>query len=666
MTEHSSTRVEGAQGPMHTGSGNIYVTMGAGAQDTDRPSFRRIADDQLAWLRRVLVAPDNMGEARAKLADTGTVILDGTPGSGRTSTARVLLREYHQDTGVLHELLPGEEGELPLTDPDLVGAGDRLLLDLSATDPGRWAAAQADLPALRKAVHEQQAHLVVVMVNGGVLDPDLQHYRVVIGRPRGDRVFRRHLRTNGLAAEEYLQAVPAVDEFLKQRSMREIADFADLVRRAREAARSDDTFAEWCASALRARADRRKDVASLVAQLRDSPQRALLITVAMLHGAHADVIHDTSQLLLSTAGSPPDELPLLQHKDLAERLAEISADAGPTGHVRFTELDYDSAVRTHFWDHMPALRHHLGTWTARSVEMNGPHVTRTLRDRLVGQLAGQYLRTGRVEGLATLAEKWSSADTSQVRREATVQALTCGLEDPAYGKFFRGRIYQWCVQKQLKSDFARVLIQVCADVVAASHPDQAMLRLYYLACHQGDTAPSARQALRGLVATSHRLRRRLFARLALHGVSQPELEVFLGICDPEPLTDLYDNARALVDENGVQASLTTCWQAVLNGLPHKAWQPHAARWLHAATATGRRGNILLDLLVEAADRCDGRRGATFAALYASARDAERTDPFGLARAEVTTDLLLQKISAAQGLGPPTTPPHAASARGNEP
>ncbi|MCM2394072.1 hypothetical protein [Streptomyces albipurpureus] len=71
----------------------------------------------------------------------------------------------------------------------------------------------------------------------------------------------------------------------------------------------------------------------------------------------------------------PRELPVLQHKDLAERPAEISADTGPGGCPRFRELDYDSAVRTHFWDRMPDLRQHRGTWSARSMDPNDPHVT---------------------------------------------------------------------------------------------------------------------------------------------------------------------------------------------------------------------------------------------------------------------------------------------------
>ncbi|MEU8707506.1 hypothetical protein [Streptomyces sp. NPDC048565] len=670
MSEHSGTRVDNARGPMHTGSGDIYINAGPDPRESDRPSFRRVADDQLAWLRQVLVPPVGMGNARSRLADTGTVILDGTPGSGRTSAARVLLREYHHDAGVFHELLPGEEGELPLTHPDLVGSGDRLLLDLSAADSVRWAAAQADIPTLRKVVHDRHAHLVVIMAHDGVLDSGLQHYRVEIERPKERNALQRHLRVHGVPHQQYLhhvQSDPTVEDFLREgRTMREVADFADLVRRAREAAPPGDGFAQWCATARKAQADRRKDVAALVARLRESPQRALLITVAMLHGAHADVIHRATQLLLRTTGSPPDNLPLLQHKDLAERLAEISAGTGPDGHVRFTELDYDAAVRAHIWDHLPDLRKHLGSWTARSVDLHDPHLTRELRDALVAQLAGQYLRTGHGAGLASLAETWGSTSAGRARLEAAaVQALTCGLDDPVHGRSFRERIYQWCAKKLPGAEFTQVLIRVCADVIAVSHPDQAMLRLHHLARRETGSSP-ARDALCTLIGTSHRLRRRLIDRLARPGRTPADLYIFLRVGDPYPLTFPYANSRTPVEEAGVQDSLVTCWSAVLSQLPQGTWQPYVERWLHTASVTGDHGDILLDLLVAAAARCDHRRGATFAALYASARDAERTAPGGPAHATATTDRLLQKISAAQGLGPPTELPQAEPARGTEP
>ncbi|MFJ9086206.1 hypothetical protein ACIRL3_27685 [Streptomyces sp. NPDC102384] len=664
MSEHGSTRVENPHGYIHTGPGNIYVNMASPSQDPDRPVFRGRAEDQLRQVRLVLVDPPGMGRAREVLADTGTVVLDGDPGSGRTAAAQVLLLEYRRDAGVFHELLPEEEeGELALHDPALVGAGDRLFLDLSAADDRQWSAVRADLPALRKAVHEQRAHLVVVMPHGGTLDPDLQYYRVTIQRQDGRQVLRRHLRIHGLPYEQYMRDDTTVDEFLDgvDRPMREIADFADLVRRAREAAQPSEGFAQWCATAMRARNDRRREAAALVADRSEAPQRALLIAVSMLHGAHADVVHRATQLLLHALGPASDGVPLLQHKDLAERLVEISAGSGPAGHVRFTELDQDSAVRAHFWDHMPDLRPHLGTWAASVVDLNDPHVGPSVRDSLVARLAGQYLRTSRGEGLAALAEGWSSQEpTSRARLDAAVHALTCALQDPAHGREFRHRVYQWCRERRLHGAFADVLIRLCVEVIATSHPDQALLRLFYLARRESVPSGPALRALDALVADSRRLRRRLLDRVTRFGLSGPDLPMFLHVCDPIPLTDNASATRALLEENEVRRSLTTGWHAVLAGLCRADWQPYAVRWLHrAGDGAVHHGELLLDILVDAAGRCGERRGEVFAALYASARAAELTAPGGPSHAAEFTELLFRKIGAAQRRGPAEPPPASA-------
>ncbi|MFI7349732.1 hypothetical protein ACIBSR_26215 [Streptomyces sp. NPDC049936] len=301
MSQQTSTWVRDS-GVTVTGPDDVYI--GTQLQDSDKPAFRRIAEDQLHRLRYVLVAPPRMGEARAVLADTGTVILDD-----RSAAARVLLHEHHRDSGVFHELLPGEEEELSLQDPALVGTGDQLLLDLSAADDRRWAAAQADLPALRKAVHEQRAHLVVLMPTRGILDPGLQYCRVVLEQPPGFGVLRRHLRLHGVPPEQYLRPDGTVTGFLTpNRPMREIAEFADLVRRAREAGQPGDGFGQWCEAAWRARNNGRREAAALVTKLREAPQRALMIAVSMLHGSHADVVHRAAEQLLSALGHPTSPL----------------------------------------------------------------------------------------------------------------------------------------------------------------------------------------------------------------------------------------------------------------------------------------------------------------------------------------------------------------------
>ncbi|MFC8065916.1 hypothetical protein [Streptomyces sp. NPDC057293] len=650
MNQSSHTSVQNPQGFLHTGPGDMYVNIGTQLQEVSRNQFRRIAKDQLIRLRRVLVAPAGMGEARAVLAATGTVILQGEPGSGRTAAAKVLLREHHSETGVLQELLPGEEDELSLHNPALVGDRDQLLLDLSGADDRQWSMARVDLPALRRTVQERHAHLAVVMPHGAELDPELHYCRVELTRPPGLEVLRRHLHVQGMPHEQYAQPDVTVRAFLSEkRPMREIADFADLIGRAKQRARPDQDFAQWCAAAKKARNDRTKEVAALVRKLDEAPQRALLIAVSMLHGAHADVIHRAAALLLRTVDFPPEPTQLLQHKDLAERFGEISCETAVGGLVRFKELDYEAAVRAHFWDHMPDLRPYLGTWVADLAELNAPHVDTTVRTALVTRLAEQYLRTGNGSGLASLAERWSSSTAGRARLEAAVHALVCGLNDPAHARDFRRRIYDWCANRRLPGEFAQVLVRVCAEVLAVGHPDQALLRLYYLARRErGSTR--ALQALCDLVARSRGLRRRLLDRLAGSELSPPDLDIFLRTCDPLPLTVSSGAPRALLDERDVQRALTTCWHAALTSCPPSRWQPNAELWLHrAADSVGRHRELLLDVLVGAAERCGEARGEAYAALYACSRSAERTARGSVAHSLAVTEQLLCKITAAQSI-----------------
>ncbi|MEU9271935.1 hypothetical protein AB0E04_42000 [Streptomyces sp. NPDC048251] len=660
MNDTFTTRVEQGGGPVHTGPGDLHYTVHMNAGDKEAPgrSPRRIADDQLRLLRQQFVDPAGMGMARRVLEDSRTVILHGDPGSGRSAAACVLLYEVDQGTGIFRELLPGEE-EGALTDPGLVGVGDRLLLNLAAADVSQWAQTRRDLSALRKAVQEQQGHLVVVMPHDGALEAHLQPYRADIGRPPALEVFRRHLRLHRIAYEEYRLSAPDLDEFLsEQPPMEEIAHFADRVRRAR-AASPGEGFAAWCKQSRKARIQWRTEVADLVATQCTAEQRALLFATAMLHGAHADVIHRGAALLLEALDTPRDEAPLLEGKDLAERLKEIHAAAGPDGRVRFDKLDYDAAVRAHFWDHMPDLRQPFSTWAVQSTELDDPHIDADLRERLVSRLADQFLRTGRGNDLAFLAEEWSAAPASRVRLAAAVDTLACGLHHARYGRSLRMIVYSWCVSKHLTENLAHVLRRACTDVIAPTHPDQAVTRLHHLARRERGATP-ALDALCQLVASSARLRRLLLDRLTRQS-SAPAVDagLFLRICDPVALTDPAGAPRPLIDEKGVRDCAVAGWAQALAQLPQSHWQPYAVRWLHTACSADGHRDRLLDLLVDAA----GRDGSTLAALYSAARAAEPAAPDGRSSGAAITERLLQKISTAQGLRPPAGPTPSAPPRG---
>ncbi|MCX4236973.1 hypothetical protein ACH4Y0_32005 [Streptomyces sp. NPDC020707] len=156
-----------------------------------------------------------------------------------------------------------------------------------------------------------------------------------------------------------------------------------------------------------------------------------------------------------------------------------------------------------------------------------------------------------------------------------------------HARDFREQIYQWCANRRPQGEFAQVLVRVRADVLATGHPDQALVGLYHLARRERGTT-RARQALCELVARNRRLRRVLLDRLAHSDFSPTDLGIFLQAGDPELLTQHTGTSHKLVDEQGAQGSLTTCWHAVLAGLPPPQWQAEARRRLHCKPPTPDR------------------------------------------------------------------------------
>ncbi|OPF78601.1 hypothetical protein VT50_0218680 [Streptomyces antioxidans] len=648
MSDSAESQIHDPRGPVHSGLGDqINLIFEAFGKDRQGRNPRRLAEDQLLWLWQRFVYPNGFGEARHMLAETSTVLLDGAPGSGRTSAARVLLHELRRDVGSFHELLPGEEGESLLV-PDLVGDEDRLLLDLAAADESQWTEVLEELPSFHKTVVDHRAHLVVVLPlrRTDRLPVELDRHRVEIFRPRGMEVLLRHLRQDGLQHADRAHSAPAVSDFLSTpRPMREIAEFASLIVRAQAAAPAGESFIDWCEIARAAMADRGPQVAKHVATMTGGPQRALLLTTAMLHGAHADAVHSATTLLLRAVDHPKDDRPLLEHADLAMRLEEVSAGLTQHGAVRFKELEYDTAVRAHFWDHRPDLREHLGTWVGRTVELTDPVLSPDDRRHVVQHLSDQYLRTGRCEELATLAEQWTAVPTTARRLRSATQALERGLLDERHGRSFRDKIYDWSRNSRLGEPLAQVLVEVCAEVIAVQHPDQALVRLHHVARRERRTT-RARDALCRLMQEDHRLRRRMLHRLVNRPTSwSADIDLFLQTSDPAALTHLGGRAHSLLGETVVRDQLIAGWGTVFGQLPLSTWEKHVRHWLHTACSDEHHTDPLLDILVSGA----AGRGEVFGALYATARRAELTAPGGRKHGSALTDLLLRKISTAQGI-----------------
>jgi hypothetical protein len=369
MTAEAESFVFDPRGPVNTGTGHQF----------NNPAFffdpsqhlvrvgrdpRTVAREHLGWLKQRFVEPDPYGRARELLADNGSVLLTGAPGSGRRATAQMLLHRLPGVQGLIRELPddPEDPSDEPVLNARAVDSGQRLLLDLSGREETYCDGVLGQLPTYRAVVQDHGAHLVVVL-------PDSwRHYRglelgpsaVEIIRPNGEEVFRRYLRCDGITRDAQLDADGLTTQ-LHSGPMEHIAALARLVLRAKES-EPTQTFVHWLRRAFAALTELGDEVAEQVKNLRSGQQRALLLTTAMFSGAHVDAIFASASQLRTLDRHPADDRPRLEWEDLAEQLAEIGATADAAGRVRFTGLAYDQAMRTHFWTYFPNLREVFRDW----------------------------------------------------------------------------------------------------------------------------------------------------------------------------------------------------------------------------------------------------------------------------------------------------------------
>ncbi|WP_327678738.1 hypothetical protein [Kitasatospora sp. NBC_00458] len=636
--ERGGARFETTNGPVHLGSGN-QIFIGADYYLEHRTTAEpwRVALDQRLGLAECFVPPPGYGEVVERLGSAGaTVLLAGSPGDGRRTAGIMALHRVGGDDRLFRETpLPGERERLPDPEP-----GERLLLNLSGLPEAEYVRAAGFLLRWRGKIAEAGAKMVAVLpsTDRALVDSALQPLLLEIGRPREQAVLRRHLIGAAVPfdLDDLRAEVPSGR--LGGLAMRDMRRLAVLVRQARAADRSGRGIRGWLQETLSALSDRSDDVAAQVVALDSGDQRALLFTAAMLEGAPADAVFYHTDRLLGLVEHTPDGRPQLERADLAERLGKLPLRV-VDGRIRFTSLAYDSAVRAHFWTYFPGLREQFGRWVAGAVEKPVSMPNLDDRTRLVGRFTEQSLRMGEWALLQRLAGMW--AEDPRHGEEAYV-VIRLGLEDERYGAGFRSWLYDQATKGGLQPSSVRVLARVCAEVLARTHPDQALVRLHHLARGTvGSVVTEARDTLFALVRQDRRLYRKLLARMADHLDAYrdggQDAELYLSLMEPTCFgTEPDEEVR--------------CLRGVLATDPPARSRAGVGRWLAAAAvAPPREGERLLDTLVGVVDDRADLLGRLYLGAYDWAAAAQPVD--GRARRAEVASRLWQKIDSAQGIGP---------------
>ncbi|MFC0435606.1 hypothetical protein [Kutzneria buriramensis] len=560
---------------------------------------RWLSADRSSWLSERFVAPDTPAfrEAQAKLREPGIVVVAGAAGSGRQTAARMLLQDSRPDTVLMQSVVLDDDENEVSPSPESVGVGDRLLLDLTAVEPGDLRTLLHRFESFRAEV-ERRAHLLVVLPVGyrDVVEGELAGRVHDLGRPAADKVLRRHLERDGIVPRDEDLTDDKVREFLAASSMQQVANLAQQVRQ-----QGDGSIL----GAVEALSDQSADAADLVVGARDGRCRALLLVAAMFDGGSADTVHLGYEQLLATLDYPVRDDHPLDENDLAHALEQFRISVAPSGQIGFGRIGMDAAVRSHIWRHYPGLRAELSKWAREFGRCDA--LTPSEHDEFTWRLAAQLLAVDRPDDIRELAESWTreghAASPNAVA--ALEKALRLALEHPKYASMFRHVCYEWARQPTLPPALAQLVINVSATVIATSVPDQAIVRLHHLTHHNDPAvAQDAASTLLGL-ADAPPLWPRVLRRLCVgpygNGLRAGDDELFVELIRPRVV-----GASAQLGPVSLPAlapaaerQLAMGWRALLSRPGEEPVRTAMSRWL--SVSVHAESLQLLDILVEATE-----------------------------------------------------------------
>ncbi|MEU9744225.1 hypothetical protein [Streptomyces niveus] len=599
MTERDHVTVNDPRAPVNNGEGHQYVFYGIGADWMIRKGVEslRITREDRVRLADRFVPPVGYRVAADRLEKPGSVVLlEGPPGSGRRAAAIMLLHGFGEDGGAdeegarFEELPASGKDETPLAP----GTGDRFLLDLSRiADEETYDEAQRRLAVRRSQVQEAGAHMVVVLPSGmeHAIPPDLEPHTVKLGRPRGVSVLTRHLRMDRMSFRPANLGSTDLQHLCDRSPMRELARLAGLVRAARDSGRFGADFAGWLDQAMHAVTDRAGEVGRQVATARTAPERALLLATAMFEDARADTVYEAWRGLMKTVRHEEEATTELARTDFGERLLELGIERDPDGRLRFERLAYADAVRTYFWANFPGVRDDLRDWIGHAAGLRG--LTNDDRVNVVVRFGERAMTVGRPDHLFDLVARWADHAAGTPCDPRAVAALELGLGHERFGGWFRRRMYECVVRSSsLSNGLARVLTRACVQSLSTTHPDQAVVRLHYLAVRKGEAAQEAQEALLHLAGRDRRLYRLLIDRVRERArrephAAEPHLRLLTALLrsdrapGPPPWPDLFLG-----------------WEAVFSQPPTELWNQLVSSWLNAVAGDSTQ-KMALDVMVGA-------------------------------------------------------------------
>ncbi|MCO1657349.1 hypothetical protein [Pseudonocardia humida] len=554
-------------------------------------------------LLRLFVTPPGWDKAQQELMRDKTVMITGVPHTGRRTAGWCLLAaSSDSESREVQTISPESDESEPPFDSEEIVAGDRLLVDLSTIDDTTFARAEDALGAYLAAVVDRQAMAVVLMPwDQRAVRSELRRRTRTVGRPDGFAVLRSHFAYLDLPVPDAEHS--GLPDVVHGYGIGEIARLAELAAVAHQ--RASGPGWTWLDKAIAAVRNRDSDAERLVrCTAPDLETRALLMAVALFHGSFTETVTSAANRLLEVVLPERERTSAFAAPGLGERLGPLDAEIDGEGRIRFTGLDTAASVRAYFWTHFPDIREEFRDWALSC----GPVLVEDGIDspEIVRRLVEQLLRVRRRGDVFYITRKW--AEGTRAVTVLASAALEHGLTDPRHGWAFRRQCYEWARagatnRPAISSRLADLLVAACREVISSTHPEQATVRLRYLAAHRDErVASNAREALGAVVGQRPERLRHLLGCLdggATRQQRRSDARSFLAAVDPSHLVrSSPTSTAALIDRRDVRSRLVERWRdAWLLGTDE--WEAPLQRWL--ATAQDVADDRILAVVAAASD-----------------------------------------------------------------
>ncbi|MGW4759413.1 hypothetical protein [Streptomyces chartreusis] len=399
------------------------------------------------------------------------LVLCGETGTGRRTAALHVLRGAEVPAERIRWL--SLDWDQPRTEQIPSTKGHGFILDLTGGQELNEDF-YTGLADYQKEAEAAEAFLIILASTGSWNPGSAATVPVVqLIRPPATQIAEAHLRRRAASRVGWLTS-PPLDTLLSKGALA-----ADAARLARLVAGADEDGQAAVQQEFTGWRDHLTSWFKQHSEPHDVPERALLVSAALLEGVPAGVVLEAADRLFAEVGGMLPPGGPLAGRDLQQRLDSIKASLvdGECISLDADRHGLSEAVLTHVWQQRPQLRGVLLQWASQISAPNGTAV------RHLRRIADCLMQLSLLPGGSTVrsvASTWIDSGRS-AHRQLAIDLLEQMALHPDTGVGVRKLLYVWAQQKTISEEVLTAVAEICAGRLGREYPRVALTRLRVLA-----------------------------------------------------------------------------------------------------------------------------------------------------------------------------------------